>query len=157
MEELVKKSPDKIRDDKFKETADLVNSDYMMFSDDYIRRCKKNGLKVILPKPNQLLIDIDSEEQYQEHLRRMMIFKEIYFNEFTIEEHPSIHGLPRRHVTITMKPSSDGTLVVFTNLTRITWQSLLASDPIRDILSMQQMMMGDEHPVLFSEKMEDTI
>jgi hypothetical protein len=146
LKEAIKKG-DFEQKDPYQETAELCTAGYLQMSKDYIRVAHTRGWIVVVPKPNQLQIDIDSEDQYTEFKKRLPIFESVYPS--SVEAFPSKSGLPRRHITITADPTIDKK---FTDIERVAWQSLLGSDPIREILSMIQILNEDPNPVLFSEK-----
>lgn len=93
-------------------------------------------LDVVYPEDNQLQLDIDTEEQYQEFLRRTAFF------EFACEvsEKPSASGYPNRHITMTFPNHT------FSTWERIALQAALGSDPIREFLSARRYWQGIERP-----------
>ncbi len=93
----------------------------------------------IAPKPNELFIDIDSQEEYEEFLVRLTEFRE-FFNVTTVER-PSCSGLPRRHVIVTLNHE-------FSVAERLFMQTYLGSDPTKELLSFVRLQINDPSPIL---------
>ena len=110
-----------------------------------------NNLDVILPEPNQLFIDIDTEKDYEEYRFNMELI-EIHLPYLIddVEERPSKSGLPGRHVTLTLERD-------VTDLERIGLQAILGSDRKREMLSWLSAGQGHQHPTLFFEKKQDQL
>jgi len=101
------------------------------------------GLTVVFPAPNELLIDIDNEHSFQMFMKQMDILKKyVGATGDTITE--SRHGLPGRHIVVTLDHDIDET-------ERILLQVCLGSDRVRELLGYVQMKNGDAHPTLFLE------
>ena len=113
-----------------------------------IKRAEEQGLRTVLPKGNQLLIDLDSEEQYQTYLKRFARVQESLFIQ-EVYNQPSKSGLPKRHIIIELEKSIDVR-------ERLILQLYLGSDPIREFLSYLRFLQDDPFPSLFFEKKEDT-
>lgn len=109
----------------------------------YIERMENEGYKVIVPNSNELFIDIDTNDDYAVFQDQIfMLFKMI--DGITVDEHVSRHGLPGKHITVTLPfDVSDSE--------RIAWQASLGSDYKRELLSMIRLTRGDVHPTLFVE------
>lgn len=113
----------------------------------FIQRTKDEGFDVVIPKDNELQIDIDNDEQYAVFERAMhSLSRNEVFSPLTYEEHPSRSGLPRRHITVTLPRNVD------TPWMRIALQASLGSDPIRELISCIRLIRGDMAPTLFVEK-----
>jgi hypothetical protein len=108
---------------------------------------KKKGLVIIYPKDNQIQIDIDSEEAFKEfQLRFEKLFDTplcmhqgenvISPGLFNIKTFPSSSGLPNRHIYITFQNRT------FSALERIHLQSVLGSDPMRELLDTKRLFDG---------------
>lgn len=106
----------------------------------------KRGLIVVFPADNQLQIDIDSEEQYQEFERRIGGFEVDALHPCKITILPSASGLPKRHATITCDDRT------FSTVERHMWQAALNDDPFRVYLNAVRYADGDEHPSRLFEK-----
>jgi len=99
-------------------------------------------LKVALP--NQLFVDLDTEAQWNLFQYQIgLLKKHFYFRSWTVT--PSKQGLPHRHVIVEM--GMDYPLV-----TRIALQSVLGSDPTRELLSIRRALDEEENVVIFFEK-----
>ena len=109
-----------------------------------IKRAKKDGLWVILPAPNELLIDIDTEEQYQTFLKALPRFERVELIQDWREE-PSRSGLPARHIYVQLHKDIDA-------LERIALQACLGSDLRRESLSLIRWLRDDPNPTLFFEE-----
>ena len=101
------------------------------------------GLTVVFPAPNELLIDIDNEHSFQMFMKQMDILKK-YVGATGDTITPSRHGFPGRHIVVTLDHDIDET-------ERILLQACLGSDRVRELLSYVQMKNGDAHPTLFLE------
>lgn len=101
------------------------------------------GLDVVFPKSNELQLDIDTEEDFQQFLKLQDIVV-YHFGLSCVQVTPSRSGLPKRHVTLTTTQS-------WTDTERILVQACLGSDRTRELLSYLQVLQGDPHPVLFLE------
>lgn len=114
---------------------------------------ESKGLIVVMPKPNQLQIDIDSDEQYAEFHRRLECFVRTYRDEqlfdmrdFGYEEHESSSGLPKRHITLTFWNHE------FTEQERILYQAALGDDVLRVFLNTKRLHFGVPSPSRLFEK-----
>jgi len=101
------------------------------------------GLTVVFPKANELLIDIDNEHSFMLFMKQMDILKR-YVGATGDTITPSRHGLPGRHIVVTLDHDIDET-------ERILLQACLGSDRVRELLGYVQMKNGDAHPTLFLE------
>jgi hypothetical protein len=119
----------------------------------------KKGLVVVYPKDNQIQIDIDSEEAYKEYRAR---FEKLFNDNLTaenidmpgymkIQTIPSSSGLPNRHIYITFY----NRYTAFTAQERIHLQSVLGSDPMRELLDTKRLLEGmTDRPTRLFEKPE---
>lgn len=105
----------------------------------------KKGLAVVYPAPNQLQIDIDSLDAAHDYDKRIAFVRE-HLPDLVVEAHraPSASGLPRLHVTLTLSRSLGA-------LERIAIQSLLGSDPWRELYSFVCHEKGRTLPTCFFE------
>lgn len=121
--------------------------------EEYIAGVAEAGGTIREPQPNQLFLDIDSTEQYDEAMRRFRMFVHELSHEYEYppnwEETPSISGDGHWHVVITLPFEVD-------IWQRIAWQSALNSDPTKELLSCFRILRGDSKPVLFAEYPRDT-
>lgn len=103
------------------------------------------GCKVVLPKENQLQIDLDSEDAYGYFNRRLEdVYKRLPWD-FDIDVKPSKSGLPHRHITLTFNDKT------FTPMEQIVYQMMLGSDPIREGLNALRLASGVANPTRFFE------
>ena len=113
---------------------------------EYIEKMKAQGYEIVYPAPNEIQVDIDTDEHY-------MLFQKQYdslVREFpespgiTLAMNPSRNGLPGRHATITMPFD-------VSDVGRVAWQAALGSDPVRELMSLFRIWRGDIRPTLFVE------
>ncbi len=115
---------------------------------------KSRGLIVVYPKDNQIQIDIDGLLQYNEFKERLeKLFDAALDTDLykisNIQEIPSTSGLPNRHIYITFQYKT------FTPQERIWFQSVLGSDPMRELLDTKRLIGGmTDKPTRFFEKPE---
>ena len=134
--------------------ADTPNSDLAIRTIDYDPNGNPNsqraidlalaeGLTVVFPAANELLIDIDNEHSFQMFMKQMDILKK-YVGATGDTITPSRHGLPGRHIVVRLDHD-------ITETERILLQACLGSDRVRELLGYVQMKNGDAHPSLFLE------
>lgn len=104
---------------------------------------KSKGLVVVFPKSNQIQLDLDTENSYDEFLRRLPCFM---FDNIEYSVAPSASGLPHRHVTLTFLTRA------FTEWERICIQAALGDDPLRVFLNTRRLLAGCENPSRLFEK-----
>lgn len=124
---------------------DCNNEDYDMNEnrEEYISRMKDEGFEVKYPDPNELFIDLDTEEHYMLFRRQLDSLEKAYPG-VSINIYPSRGGLPGRHVIVQMPFN-------MSDVERIAWQSILGSDPFREFMSMIRHKHHDVAPTLFVE------
>ena len=116
---------------------------------------EKVNCRVVIPAPNQLQIDIDSEEAYRLFFVRLMEFERHSGYSIYKEERPSKAGLPHRHVTLTVYEVDGRTPHIFNDYERIALQAVLGSDLVRETLNMWRLLRGEKNPSrLFEPKDE---
>jgi hypothetical protein len=113
------------------------------------QEAKLLGLEVVLPKANELQIDIDTPEDREVFNHHFGILQK-YEQAEIIRDEPSKSGGDKRHITVELGRD-------ISNLERILLQSVLGSDRKREILSWVQYCNGDEHPTLFLEKAQQLL
>jgi hypothetical protein len=87
------------------------------------------GLKVRFPEPNELFIDIDSEEDWTRFGELSTILN--CYTPINLNWAPSKSGMPKRHVVVTLMSGK-----TFTPLERIAFQACLGSDRKHELLSL---------------------
>lgn len=107
-------------------------------------KAERDDLKVVLPKDNQLFVDIDNDFAFAVYERNLETFMRHYELRSSIVT-SSKSGGEKRHVTITLSKPVDPT-------ERLVLQAFLGSDLKREFLGLQRIKAGDEHPTLFLEK-----
>jgi len=104
----------------------------------------ENGLRIVEPKPNELFLDIDTDEQYARfeeayaHMKRVLKIKT-----FTLGR--SRRKITGKHITVTLGFEVNAT-------ERIALQAILGSDPRRETYSFWRVQNNDPIPTLFFEK-----
>jgi hypothetical protein len=128
----------------FNDDDEAYDSDNALTFEQAKKSAAVMGLAVKIPKANELFIDLDSEEAWL----RFLINRGKLFGpdgEAVTQVSISKSGLPHRHVILTLKRDLSA-------LERIALQSMLGSDPTREILSYKRLLLGNPHPILFFEK-----
>lgn len=112
-----------------------------------ICRAVEIGVQIVLPTKNQLQIDLDSEDDYVYFEKQLKTLKRLFHvNEVNVQ--PSRHGLPRRHVTITLDGGID-------DMTRLALQAACGSDRVRELLNIVRVLDRPYEPSsLFYEAKE---
>lgn len=113
---------------------------------------EKVGCVVVYPEPNQLQIDLDSEEAFTQHERLLLEF----FYRGTVVKYtmdppvvtPSKSGYPHRHITLSFHDH------IFTEWERIGMQMMLGSDPVRERLNALRLASGIDRPCRLFEPKE---
>ena len=114
-------------------------------SESAYKKAEVEDLKVVLPEPNQLFIDIDNDFAMALFERNYKSFLNWYFQESDPVITPSKSGGERRHITVTLADPIDPK-------ERLILQAFLGSDLKREFLGLQRIKEGDKNPTLFLEK-----
>jgi hypothetical protein len=114
---------------------------------DYIERMEANGFVIVIPKDNELQIDIDTDEQFQLFLGQIECFIKTINDDIDFQVSPSRNGGAGRHITVELP-------FTVSTIERIALQAALGSDPRRELLSIDRYIRKDEYPTLFVEKGE---
>ncbi len=122
---------------QFHEEKDVAP--YDAGSEHAIQTAKEKGWTVIIPDDNTLLIDIDDDEQYAIHQKRIKRLVDI--TDFTSDECVSTSGLPHRHIILT-------TNTKFSIVERLFLQVWLGSDNVKERLSFIRYLNDDSNPTL---------
>ncbi len=110
-----------------------------------LEEARKEGLRVILPEPKQLLIDIDTEANLETFNRNYLLLQELGVDLLGYSSRPSRRKIEGRHITVRLgwKP---------TVIERIALQAMLGSDLKREIYSFWRWQTGEAIPTMFFEK-----
>lgn len=108
--------------------------------------------QVRYPAPNELFVDIDSEEDFALFEKHLAVFREQCIAVESVDVTPSKSGLPKRHVVVRLvEPVADATQ-------RVLFQALLGSDRLHELLSLLAIREGTTpHPTMFFEPKEAAI
>lgn len=110
-----------------------------------IKNAERNGATVLYPQPNELFLDIDTLDQYNQMFDRLPRLLELFGCQAAIKRDvPSNSGGEHRHVIIELSIQVD-------NATRAGLQMFLGSDPVRDVLALRRIMAGVYDPIIFIE------
>jgi len=110
----------------------------------------ENGLEIVLPKPNELFIDLDSEKAYELFKDQLECLQQFVDATLTSVQ-PSKSGLPNRHaiVGVNIPKTRGGELSL---MERLALQTMLGSDRRCELLRYMRFCFKDPNPVLFLEK-----
>ena len=109
-----------------------------------VEAAKEKGLVVVIPKPNELFVDIDSQAQFELFENLVVTFLRQEHATWTAAPSPS-RAPGHYHVTVHLHRD-------VSNRERILLQAVLGSDPMRELLSLQRCDAGNVHPTLFFER-----
>lgn len=119
---------------------------------DFDKECfevaEEKGLRVVFPEANQLQIDLDTTEAYEEFQKRFerWEWKKTHGGPPGMRVMPSVSGLPHLHVTLTFEDRK------FTEVERILLQTALGSDPTREFLNAMRYFSGVKKPTRLFER-----
>jgi hypothetical protein len=110
---------------------------------------QQKGLVVVLPRANELFVDIDDEPSkaiFDRNIKR--VEQSIGCVHFSRRSPSRASG--RYHITVRLNRD------VRDPFERIALQTMLGSDRIHEALSWQAAVRGDANPTVFFERPEDT-
>jgi len=111
--------------------------------EEYIEKMEEEGFVIVYPKPNELQLDIDTQQQMDQFDRLKWLFdSQLPATEFKMAHSKSGEGY---HITVTLPFD-------VTNIERIALQAALGSDPLRELLSIFRYSRNDAEPTLFVER-----
>lgn len=130
---------------------EVANDEYIEMSDELVRRVagSHGEFEAVFPQPNELQLDIDSEEDYARFERVFYLLVALTDADIGCKTAPSKSGLPRRHVTISLP-------FTVTDVERILLQACLGSDGRRELYGFRRWLAGDPQPTVFIEKRSNT-
>lgn len=110
---------------------------------------KAKGMKVVIPGPTQLLLDIDNDADHAWMQEQIACMASAGLTVRILSDHPSKSGLPRRHVYIDIG-------MELSAIERIAWQACIGSDRRREILSLLRVKHRhiDRPPTVLFERVE---
>ena len=103
------------------------------------------GCVIVHPKRNELFIDIDSIEAWNNFQKCFEVLTKTEAATISTRTRSPSGKLHREHIVIKMPRD-------VTDEERILLQACLASDPLREMLSLMRLRAGDEAPTIFFEK-----
>lgn len=115
-------------------------------SDKAFEDAERGNKIVLLPKDNELFIDLDSEDAltlFNKRLKRLGTWHNTTDKQISPSKKKNHY-----HAIVTLETNIDP-------MQRIFLQLFLGSDPIRELLSLQRILIKDPHPTLFIEKKEN--
>lgn len=121
--------------------------------EDAVSKAAELGLEIIVPKPNELFLDIDDAESLALFHELLPILKQMYAVE-TVFIKPSKSGGEKKHVTVVLGDSDGLFQPELTPEQRILLQAVLGSDRKRELLSYKRLLTGarpDEYVTVFFE------
>lgn len=97
---------------------------------------ESSGVIIHQPKANELFIDTDTEEDFQEFMSRISMFDHLTGALENLSTRPSKSGLPNRHTVVTLlcKPTPPMMLAM---------QAVFNSDPMREFLAVCRAIKGE--------------
>jgi hypothetical protein len=109
------------------------------------QEAEKVGCVVVYPEANQLQIDLDTEEAFIQHEKRMMeLYQRTVFPAYRLAVPPVVtpskSGYPHRHITLVFEGRT------FNEWERIGMQLALGSDPVREALNALRLATGVKQP-----------
>ena len=109
-------------------------------------RATRENLQIVLPRANELQIDIDNEDAEEVFTVLMNHLVPAFIGFSSVIKNPSKSGAPGKfHITVALNQD-------VTPLERIALQAILGSDRKRELLSFIELANGDKTPTLFLEK-----
>lgn len=113
---------------------------------DYYAELESKGMVVVTPKPNQIFIDIDTEEQYNRYNVMFGIVSKNIASVFKVYDEPSPSNKPfHRHIIIELPFD-------VSEMERLVYQAVLGSDSIKEFLSLLRIYAGELPATLLAEK-----
>ncbi len=136
-----------------------VNNDVSMMYDSRQNNSEKmkdyaenNGLEVVIPGPNELFIDLDTDQGYQLFKNQFEVLVQLV-DATIVRDEPSRSGLPHRHIVVSIRvPKNENSSQIPTELEKMALQTMLGSDRRCEILRYMRWRQHDPHPTVFLEK-----
>lgn len=122
----------------------------------YIARAKAMGFEILIPKANELFIDIDSMDDWEWFSNNFASLSSFIVTKYpewdilsAISDTESKSGEGHRHIIVTLPFDMD-------DWQRIAMQAVLGSDRKRELLSCGRVISGNLPATLFAEKTDVT-
>ncbi len=109
---------------------------------------ENNNWEVVLPRVDELLIDLDSAEAVSEFDKRYKLVSNIFKLE-EISRTDSKSGGGRKHVVVRVLETP------LTDTLRVLFQAILGSDFRRELFSLTNILAGNICPTIFFEKKKE--
>ncbi|KKM95677.1 hypothetical protein LCGC14_1185800 [marine sediment metagenome] len=135
--------------EKNDEMKTLTGYSPVVLYEDACAKAKEQGKIIVVSEPTLLMIDIDSSEAFLEYLTRLPTVED-HIEYVTEQMVTSFSGGSHRHIYIRMKSR-------MSVREQCAIQLYLCSDPVKEMLSLILEKKGDEHPILFFEKLDFTL
>lgn len=130
------------------ELSDVLAAEkYREKREQYVERMVAEGFGIMTPSDNELLLDIDTEDDWKFFQKAVARLQEEYPRLVNWAAWPSKSGLPRRHALVTVP-------FVVDDVQRIAFQAVLGSDRVREMLSLFRCRCGDPVPTLLAEPLK---
>lgn len=130
---------------------EILDTDpYREKREEYVARMEADGFSIRYPESNELLIDLDSEKALKEFTTRIIrVSHELEINQAGMELSYNVYPSKTEghyHVIVKMPFNLDEPFE------RVALQAVLGSDPVREMLSIFRIWLGDKYPSLLAMK-----
>lgn len=121
-----------------------------------LRRARKNGLRIVEPKPNELQIDLDGSAELAIFRQQLSILQAQGIGKkwdllVTESKRPG-----KFHATVYTQFPVGSELVsgeiAFCDIMRVLYQAVLGSDIRREAFNLCRVLNGNKYPIVFFEK-----
>jgi len=117
--------------------------------EDAVEKAERLGLALVIPKPDEVFVDIDSPEDLGDFAKRFKILKKLYPD---VEQRVSpSQTAGHYHIIVTISE-----LAPIGDHERIAIQAALGSDPFRELLAIFHGRAGYQYTSVFFEKKAKT-
>jgi len=111
-----------------------------------IRIAADNGWRVDFPAADELFIDIDGDYSLTKFNQNLLVLDRM-IGVLAHQETPSKSGeVGKFHARVRLRRELKG------NVERVMLQAMMGSDPTRELLSLERILVNDPQPTLFYEK-----
>lgn len=128
----------------FAAASQQENIDYLgMINENPTEVAATKGKLVVYPAPNEVQLDLDSDQSINEFWQRIRMVERHLDVEYPVKVSPSSTS-GHWHVTVTLPHK-------LTQWQRLAWQSLLGSDSNRELLNLIRLVAFDDSKSCFFE------